>query len=78
MAECPECNGSGRQSCGVCWGGQRQILCMGCSGRGYIKHEDGTKETCKRCNGAKFYIPLSCPKCDNSIPCPHCGGTGKI
>lgn len=51
---------------------------MGCSGRGYIKHEDGTKETCKRCHGAKFYIPLSCPKCDNSKPCPHCGGTGQI
>ena len=78
MATCTRCNGFGRESCGVCWGGQRQILCMGCSGRGFIKNENGEQITCSRCEGNKVYIPLSCPKCDNSYPCPHCDGKGTV
>lgn len=78
MQTCQRCNGYGRESCGVCWGGQRQILCMGCSGRGYIKLENGETQTCKRCNGNKVYIPVACPKCGNSTVCPDCGGTGKV
>lgn len=75
MATCTTCDGFGRISCGVCWGGQFKILCMGCSGRGYTI-EDGKE--CARCSGTKFYTPLSCPVCDNSTECGTCDGTGKI
>ena len=78
MATCTRCNGFGRESCGVCWAGQRQILCMKCSGRGFIKNEQNEKITCTRCDGNKVFIPLSCPKCGNSYPCPDCDGTGKV
>lgn len=76
MTTCSVCDGFGRISCGVCWGSQTKILCMGCSGRGY-KLEDEKKITCTRCSGTKFFTPLSCPVCDNSVPCDICDGTGK-
>ncbi len=78
METCLRCNGYGKETCGVCWGGQKKIYCMGCSGRGYNKNELGEEIICKRCNGHKVYIPLGCQRCSNSYPCPDCNGTGQI
>ncbi len=74
MANCKKCDGYGVISCGVCWGGQTQIRCKLCDGRGFIKDEAGEKITCPDCNGLKKMTPHSCPKCGNARKCFACGG----
>jgi DnaJ-class molecular chaperone with C-terminal Zn finger domain len=65
---CKKCLGTGRISCGACWGGQRNVICPDCMGKGWDK-----ESICQRCHGTGRIIPQSCPFCGNSSPCPDCG-----
>lgn len=68
MEWCETCSGTGRISCGACWGGQHKPVCPDCLGNG----QDIDGQTCRRCNGTGKITPQSCPFCGNSMPCPVC------
>ncbi len=74
MTHCPTCDGYGLISCGVCWGGLKQIRCKTCNGIGYLLNEGSEHVICPDCEGKKKYTPHSCPKCGNAATCPDCGG----
>ena len=77
MSTCPQCEGVGRVTCGVCWNHQLRVRCPECLGAGTVKTETG-EETCPRCGGRTTILPGSCFRCGNNVPCPVCHGSGTV
>lgn len=77
MSVCTRCNGSGKESCGGCFGKQTTLPCTSCNGTGLIENANNEEVTCPRCHGHKR-VQRSCPRCGNTIPCPECHGQGTV